>query len=578
MANRNKEIEKLLDTEIDTPEKRIKETYEGVGTEQFTIEDYPYGEFKTISSEDELKQGTSYSPTMLDINELFEKGIVKRGDTIDLSELHDITTVQAASQEQLDMLTASSKEQITAIHLSNNTLIGWDDDYDYDNKYVMDRQLDLSGYKNVTEVETHAYLNSELEDIILPEKTTSLLCRHSRMENLSREGSLKNTDIELAQAEIAEEGNYGFYYEGDELVGIDISPTYELDRYVAWHPVLSTTKYVDKIFNQIKTKFRDDTIGREGYVAISKMLEKNFELVDKCLDATLVGIQSGGDNGVNNSYMLDKAQETISAILKVKPELADKCLDAILVSLQSGVDNGVSYSDTYGLDSAYKNISTILEVKPELADKCLDATLIGLQSVVNSGSDRMIHKVYENISAILEVKPELADKCLDATSVVLQSGWAYASIIACKNISTIVKAKPELADKCLDVVLDGLQSGVNDIYVLRTLPNIVKAKPELAGDVLSICKESIKSKNKYQIGYATDCIRTIANNNPDAIRDYLGVTDKDVQSVDVAELIAKTKDKLHKKDVKTEEASQQPETSNTSNVVLPNKGKKGYGD
>ncbi len=541
MANRNNEVE-MQNAGINTPEKKIKETYEGVGTEQFTIEDYPYGEFKTISSEDELKQGTSYSPTMLDINELFEKGIVKRGDTIDLSELPDITTVQAASQEQLDMLTASSKEQITAIHLSNNTVIGWDGDYDYDNKYVMDRQLDLSSYRNVTEVETHAYLNSELEDIILPEKTTSLLCRHSRMENLSREGSLKNTDIELAQAEIAEEGNYGFYYEGDELVGIDISPTYELDRYVEWHIVLSTTKYVDKIFNQIKTRFRDDTIGSEGYVAISKMLKKNFELADKCLDATLIGLQSHKNNNVE----LEQAQKTISAILKVKPELADKCLDAILVGSQSSVNNSNTLGKDYMLAKTYENILAILEVKPELADKCLDATSVVLQSVVNSGSDRMIHKVYETISTIVKVKPELADSVLEACKIGLQSDKNSAYSLGCtyELLSYIAEVRPELADK-----------------------------------VLSICKEGIKSKDEYQVRGATECIKTIANNNPDAIRDYLGVTDKDAQSVDIAELMAKTKDKLHKKDVKTEEAGQQPKTASASNTMtssLPNIGKSGY--
>ena len=90
------------------------------------------GEFFSVSQYDskdepcvvkdarELKAGTSYSEHMLDLNELMEKGVVHRDDKIDLSEMPEIETIQAASQEQLDMLTSESKKQIKQIKINKN--------------------------------------------------------------------------------------------------------------------------------------------------------------------------------------------------------------------------------------------------------------------------------------------------------------------------------------------------------------------------------------------------------------------------------------------------------------------------
>ena len=108
------------------------------------------------------------------------------------------------------MLTQESKKQITAIHLSNNTPVGWNDDYDFDNKYEMDRKLDLSSYKNVTEVQTHFYVNNDLEDIVMPEKATELLCRHSKMGNLQKDGGLQDVEVVLDRAETAFDSDDGY--------------------------------------------------------------------------------------------------------------------------------------------------------------------------------------------------------------------------------------------------------------------------------------------------------------------------------------------------------------------------------
>lgn len=167
-----------------------------------------------------LKEGTSYSEHMLDLNELMEKEVLHRGNKVDLSGLPEIETLQAASQEQLDMLTPESKKQITAIHLSNNTPVGWDDNYDFQNKYEMDKNLDLSAYENVTEVQTHFYVNNDLEDIILPPNVSEVLCRHSKMEKLREDGGLKGVEVNLdrAQTSFGFDDGYVDEYEEEERI------------------------------------------------------------------------------------------------------------------------------------------------------------------------------------------------------------------------------------------------------------------------------------------------------------------------------------------------------------------------
>lgn len=206
----NNEINDALDAELGKEDvksriTRMKERSEednSASGEEFSVDKYDYN-FRVIKDAEDLKEGTSYSEHMLDLNELMEKGVLHRGNKIDLSEMPEIETIQAATQEQLDMLTPKSKKQITAIHLSNNTPVGWNDDYDYDNKYEMDNKLDMSSYKNVTEVQTHFYVNNDLEDIVMPEMVQTMMCRHSKMKNLQKDGGLKDVNVFLDRAETA---------------------------------------------------------------------------------------------------------------------------------------------------------------------------------------------------------------------------------------------------------------------------------------------------------------------------------------------------------------------------------------
>ena len=218
----NNQINDLLDLELGKEDikSRINKMKESAREqdssegETFSIDKFSYN-FRTVSDAEDLKEGTSYSEHMLDLNELMEKGVLQRGNKIDLSDMPEIETIQAATQEQLDMLTPESKKQITAIHLSNNTPVGWDDNYDFDNKSAMDEKLDLSSYHNVIEVQTHFYVNNDLQDIVMPEKATELLCRHSKMENLQKDGGLQDVKVVLDRAQTAFGTDYG-YVDPDE--------------------------------------------------------------------------------------------------------------------------------------------------------------------------------------------------------------------------------------------------------------------------------------------------------------------------------------------------------------------------
>jgi hypothetical protein len=133
---------------------------------------------------------------MLDINELFEKGIVKRGDKIDLANFPNINVIQVSSQEQLDMLTKESKDQIQSIHLSNNTDVGWNVTYVQignreigwrhfaKNQHPMDRTLDATEFQNLQTLEAHHYLNADLRELKLPEKTDHIFLQCSCIPGL----------------------------------------------------------------------------------------------------------------------------------------------------------------------------------------------------------------------------------------------------------------------------------------------------------------------------------------------------------------------------------------------------------
>lgn len=143
-----------------------------------------------VFSGDELEEGMSYSlhkynsRSMLDINELMEKGIVFLGDRIDLSNFPETVTVQAATQEQLDMIDPNSALQIKSVHLSNNTPVGWSEDYNYHNYQKMDEKIDLSAFENLESVETHFYLNDDLEEIKFPSTVKNMRFHHSKLPNL----------------------------------------------------------------------------------------------------------------------------------------------------------------------------------------------------------------------------------------------------------------------------------------------------------------------------------------------------------------------------------------------------------
>lgn len=301
----NNEINDALDAELGKNDikaqiARMKEQSEkrkNFSGEEFSVDKYSeFYNFRVIKEAEDLKEGTSYSEHMLDLNELMEKGILHRGNAIDLSEMPEIETIQAATQEQLDMLTPESKKQITAIHLSNNTPVGWNDDYDFDNKHEMDSKLNLSSYHNVTEVQTHFYVNNDLEDIIMPEKATELLCRHSKMDNLQKDGGLQDIEVVLDRAKtsfdfddgyvdpdeerdilVAEEkakyhseqekdGKYTLYYEDTPVLkDLNEPAEVELTDVCGWQDI--------KEYEGISDKYASISVNGESFLKIEKQNE-----------------------------------------------------------------------------------------------------------------------------------------------------------------------------------------------------------------------------------------------------------------------------------------------------------------
>lgn len=150
-------------------------------SESFRLSEYPHG-IKNVISGKELTEGMSYNPRMLDINELFEKGVAFRGDKIDLSNYPEVKCIQAAEQEQLDMLTPESKKQITSIHLSNNTWVEW---YEGSiNKGPMSETMDMRSFPNLQKFETHRYCNNDLKEVLLPESVESIKLANSSLTSL----------------------------------------------------------------------------------------------------------------------------------------------------------------------------------------------------------------------------------------------------------------------------------------------------------------------------------------------------------------------------------------------------------
>lgn len=137
-----------------------------------------------VVSDEKLRAAMSYSPEMLDMNELFEKTNVSSDELIDLSTFPDIKVIQASSQRQLDMILPASKRQIESVHLSNDQPVGWDNGFNMENSDRADRSIDLTDYANIRSVETHFYLNTDLERIEMPKSVETLKFQHSKLPAL----------------------------------------------------------------------------------------------------------------------------------------------------------------------------------------------------------------------------------------------------------------------------------------------------------------------------------------------------------------------------------------------------------
>lgn len=162
--------------------------------ESFSIDNIEKGVSGYTYSGEELEKGMSYSDKMLDINELMEEGVVLRGEKIDLANYPNVVVVQAASQEQFDMLTPESKAQIASVHLSNDTPVGWNGNYDFHNFQKMDERLDFTDFPNLKSVKTHFYVNDSLEKIYLPESVEDMLIKHSQMSYLKEIDNIEQLD------------------------------------------------------------------------------------------------------------------------------------------------------------------------------------------------------------------------------------------------------------------------------------------------------------------------------------------------------------------------------------------------
>ncbi|MBQ8870483.1 MAG: hypothetical protein IJ019_03810 [Alphaproteobacteria bacterium] len=193
---------------------------------------------------------------------------------------------------------------------------------------------------------------------------------------------------------------------------------------------------------------------------------------------------------------------------------------------------------------------------------------------IESLDDYSLKRIYTGLAKVIIERPELAEKSLEKYSQFIQSDKnnSHSLETAYNYLKAIAYRKPQYTDKVLDIFDKGLKSGKNNSFShekgYEALSEVPVKTVDLLNKSLNLCKDGIKSDNPSRREYAAKCMEWIKYYNPEIVN----------QSVDVAELMAKTKDKLHKKDVKTEEASQQPKAVKTMDNNLPNKGKSGYGN
>lgn len=160
-----------------------------------------YAQMETIKDREILEQGTSYNEHMLDLNELAEKDLIGRGTKINLSDMPEIDTLQASTEEQLLMIMPKNRKQITAIHLSNNTPVDRYDDYEYHNTQKLDETMDLTSFSSLEKFETHFYLNDDLKNVKLPDSVTAVKFQRSKMENLDIMEQFDHCNIAFSNAQ-----------------------------------------------------------------------------------------------------------------------------------------------------------------------------------------------------------------------------------------------------------------------------------------------------------------------------------------------------------------------------------------
>jgi hypothetical protein len=108
------------------------------------------------------------------------------------------------------MLTPQSKDQITSVHLSNNTDMGWGY-YFAQNEKPMDKSLDLTSFKNLQNIEAHWYLNSNLQEIKAPANTDHIFMQASCTPRLKRP---ENIDVFLNDTKTSWD-TWDMWYERD---------------------------------------------------------------------------------------------------------------------------------------------------------------------------------------------------------------------------------------------------------------------------------------------------------------------------------------------------------------------------
>lgn len=193
---------------------------------------------------------------------------------------------------------------------------------------------------------------------------------------------------------------------------------------------------------------------------------------------------------------------------------------------------------------------------------------------INHLDDYALKRIYAGLANVIINSTGLEEKALEKYSQFIQSDKNNEKSleIAYLFLNSIALRKPQYTDKVLDIFDKGLKSDKNRFFSYEkgyeALSEVPLTTVNLLSKSLNICKDGIKSDNPVRKEHAAKCMEWIKGGHSELVN----------QLVDVAEYMAKTKDKLHQKDVKTEVVTQQSQTSNTMSNNLPNNAKSGYDD